>query len=279
MLGVVSGFERIGCPVSWLRSIRGIALAFVATALLGTGARAGETAAPLPAVDTALIVAVDISDSVDASRYRLQMEGIARALEDKSVISAITGGPAGAVSVALVEWADKAEMTVDWETIRNAADAARIAARVRALQQHTGEYTCMARMMKIVAETMIDAIPARAGRIVIDVSGDGIDNCDDPATTETARDALAARNITINGLPIIVKGENDLVGSGAYRAPGYGLRELSRSPDDEIMTLDTWYRAHVIAGPSAFLQAAQGYDDFGRAFRQKFVTEISALRR
>jgi hypothetical protein len=232
-------------------------------------------AEPAAEFDTALILAVDISDSVDEARYRLQMEGIARALEDEGVVNAITGGQKGAIAVALVEWADTADTTIDWQAIRRADDASRLAARIRALPHRKGEYTCLARMMSLVRERVLAARPA-ANRTVLDVSGDGIDNCDDRTASDRARDALAADGVTINGLPIIVAGENDIVGSGAYRAPGYGLRELG--PDTDTTTLDLWFREHVIGGPGSFLITADGYDEFGRAFRQKFVQEVSEAR-
>ena len=119
-------------------------------------------------------------------------------------------------------------------------------------------------------------LPLPADRVVIDVSGDGIDNCTEPDAFDAARDALLSAGATINGLPILVPGENDVVGAGAFRAPGYGLRPAGPGQGQET-TLDGWYRAHVVGGPGSFLLAAQGYGDFARALRQKFVLEISAL--
>lgn len=233
--------------------------------------RADETAV----VDTALILAVDVSNSVDATRYKLQLEGIAQALEDKGVIDAITSGPAGGIALSLVTWADHAKIAIAWQMIRSRDDALAFAAVVRQLPQTTGEYTCMARMMEMTRQTIVPAIPVKASRVVLDVSGDGLDNCSPPEEMTAERDALVAAGITINGLPIIVKGENEIVGSGAYRAPGYGLRELPKGPDSATTTLDAWYNENVIGGPGAFLLKANGFEDFGRAFRQKFVSEIS----
>jgi hypothetical protein len=122
---------------------------------------------------------------------------------------------------------------------------------------------------------VLPALPAPVDRVVIDVSGDGIDNCSDPDSVEAERAAVLATGATINGLPILVPGENDVVGAGAFRAPGYGLRPVS--PGSEQTTLDRWYREHVVGGPAAFVLAARGYGDFSRALRQKFVLEISAL--
>jgi Protein of unknown function (DUF1194) len=226
--------------------------------------------------DTALVLAVDVSNSVNATRYRLQMEGIAQALEDSGVISAITSGPKGGIMLALVTWADHAQLSLSWRLVRSADDARAFAALIRQVPQTTGEYTCTARMFEKIRETIIPGLPGKADRVVIDVSGDGIDNCGQPGESASERDQLVAAGVTINGLPIIVKGENDIVGSGAYRAPGYGLKELPIQDQSTTMTLDAWYTANVIGGPGGFLLKANGFEDFGRAFRQKFVSEISS---
>jgi hypothetical protein len=230
---------------------------------------------PVIEVDTALILAVDVSDSVDANRYKLQMEGIARSLEDPGVIASISSGPRGGILLSLVSWADKAQMSLDWQVIRTADDASRVANAIRALPQQTGEYTCMSRMLAMVKESVAPEIPAQATRVVLDVSGDGIDNCMEPVDTRRERDALVDMGVTINGLPIIVKGENDIVGSGAYRAPGFELRGLLIGPGTHQSTLEEWYTENIIGGPAGFLIKANGFEDFGRAFRQKFVSEIS----
>ena len=228
-------------------------------------------------VDTALIVSVDVSQSVDEDRYKLQMEGIAQAIEDPGVVASITGGEKGAILLSMVTWADKADFALDWQRIASQADASRVASLVRGLPQKGGEFTCMGRMLHTAAVNFVPHIPVAASRVVIDVSGDGIDNCSSKDDIHVERDAVLASGATINGLPIIVSGENTVVGSGAYRAPGYGLQELSSRPDLERTTLDQWFKDHVAGGPGAFVLAAQGYADFGRAFRRKFVTEISAL--
>lgn len=263
--------RRLAVPVIAL-------LAVLAAGFSPNTANRALAEAPVPAeasVDTALIVAVDVSQSVDEERYRLQMEGIAQALEDPGVVSAIVNGPNGGILFTMVAWADSAHQVLGWQRIESKEDAAKVAQMVRGLPHDGGEFTCMARMLKSVAVTIIPAIPVKPQRIVVDVSGDGVDNCSDYDSLHGERDRVLALGATINGLPIIVPGENDVVGSGAYRAPGYGLRELPQRPDQETTTLDRWFQDHVIGGPGTFLMAAQGYGDFGRALRQKFVTEIS----
>ncbi|MDX2308291.1 MAG: DUF1194 domain-containing protein [Hyphomicrobium sp.] len=255
------------------RSLRGFAAALsaFASALSSSVACADD----LPEVDTALILAVDISDSVDADRYKLQMEGIARALEDPSVISTITSGPRGGIGLTLVEWTDTAAMTVPWRIIRSEVDAKAMAATVRGLVQRKGEYTCVSRMLAHVRERITSELPLNATRVVLDVSGDGIDNCREPDATTFERDALVATGVQINGLPIIVAGENEIVGAGAYRAPGFGLGALAIGPGTHQTTLDQWYTDYVVGGPAGFLIRANGFEDFERAFKQKFVSEIS----
>ncbi|MGQ0674325.1 MAG: DUF1194 domain-containing protein [Hyphomicrobium sp.] len=247
-------------------------------ALLSDASISPSLADPLPEVDTALILAVDVSESVDEQRYRLQMEGIARALEDEGVQAAIASGAKGAIALALVEWADRAEPALDWQIIAGAEDARRVAARIRSLSHRRGEYTCTARMMSFIESHVLATTPAAAARVVLDVSGDGIDNCDDGEADRAARDALVARGVTINGLPIRVAGASPYVGAGAYRAPGYGLREVPLASGNATVTLEGWYATNVIGGPASFLITADGYEDFGRAIRQKFVSEISSAR-
>jgi hypothetical protein len=228
-------------------------------------------------VDTALILAVDVSNSVNATRYRLQMEGIAQALEDTGVITAITSGPKGGITLALVTWADHAQLSISWRLVRSADEARAFAALIRQIPQITGEYTCTSRMFEMIRQTIVPDIPANADRVVIDVSGDGIDNCGQPGEAAGERDQLVAQGAAINGLPIIVKGENDIVGSGPHRAPEYGLKEMPIEDQTLTTTLDAWYSTNVIGGPAGFLLKVNGFEDFGRAFRQKFVSEISAL--
>ncbi|WP_336487966.1 DUF1194 domain-containing protein [Methylobacterium nigriterrae] len=245
-----------------------LARAALAACLVGLApARADERVA------MALVVSVDVSQSVDEARFRLQMEGIAEALEDPAVLSAITGNPGG-ILFAVVTWADRASLSLPWRRIATKADAAALARIVRGLPRQAGTFTCLGGMLRSVGASVLPALPLPADRVVIDVSGDGIDNCADPEAIHDERDALLATGATINGLPILVPGENDVVGAGAFRAPGYGLRTLM---DHSETTLDRWYRDHVVGGPAAFVLTAGGYGDFARALRQKFVIEISAL--
>lgn len=210
------------------------------------------TAQSLRPVDTALVLAIDISNSVDARRYRLQIDGIADALEDPSVQAAIFGGPFQAIAIAIVLWADRPRLALPWARIAGTADAAALAGRLRRLARHGGEFTCVAEMMRFVADKITPRIPMQATRVVLDVSGDGRENCNSKPDTAARRDELVALGLTVNGLPIL--------------------------EGDEGLGLAGWYRENVIGGPGSFVLPAQGFEEFGRAFRQKFVTEISGFR-
>lgn len=229
-------------------------------------------------VDTALVVSVDVSNSVDENRYRLQMEGIAAALEDPGVIEAITNGPNGGILFSMVTWADRPEFALPWVKIASKEDAQTVAAKIRKLPQAGGEFTCMTRMMRSVNDKIVSQIPGEAARVVLDVSGDGPDNCNAEEPIQDVRDELVANGVTVNGLPINIGDPGEPVGEGAYRAPGssFDSSQLKQGAEGPT-TLEQWYRDNVMGGNGAFVLPANGYSDFGRAIRQKFVIEISGL--
>src|SRR5262249_9112626 len=109
---------------------------------------------------------------------------------------------------------------------------------------------CMSQMLRFVGDKVLPQTPRQAVRTIIDVSGDGADNCNPPIPVDALRDELVAGAVTINGLPIL-----------------HG---------NEAETLEAWYGTHVIGGAGAFLMPAAGFGDVARAMRQKFIIEISA---
>lgn len=250
-------------------------LLFSGLALLGAERAVAAEARELGPVDTALIVSVDVSGSVDNNRYTLQMDGIARALEDDAVIAAIVSGPRGGILFTLVEWSERPAISIPWTRISSREEALALAAQVRRTSRQEGEFTCVALMMKFVSDLVVTTQPAQARRVVMDVSGDGIDNCDGEEATIANRDALVATGMTINGLPIHEGDPSRPVGGGAFRAPGRPFQP--RTLTAEIKMLEPWYEKHVIGGAGAFLLPAYGYKDFRRAIRQKFTLEISGL--
>ena len=224
---------------------RWAAILVLTLATVGTlAARAQDTLQ----VDTALVISVDVSNSVDETRYKLQLEGIAKALEDDSVIEAILTGGRGGILISLVMWADKPKISIPWTKVFSKDEALALAQQVRRLPREGGEFTCMSGMMRMIADKVVTQIPAEALRIVVDVSGDGKDNCNREEPVDAVRDELVASGVIINGLPI-------LEGDGP--------------------TLEGWYRDYVVGGTGAFVLPANSFADFGNAIRQKFVIEIS----
>ncbi len=218
----------------------------------GLALLAGSAASAAPEmVDTALVLAVDVSQSVNDERFALQMDGIAKAFEDTEVQRSILSGPHRAIFVTMVEWSDKAAVAVPWTLIASAEDAVAFAATLRKTPRKGAEFTCMSRALQLIGDKILPFLPMPANRTVIDVSSDGHDNCNLNPPVDVLRDALVADGVTINGLPIL--------------------------EGDEAATLEAWYKAHVIGGASSFMVPAHGYKDFERAMRRKFVTEISQV--
>lgn len=222
--------------------------AFLLAAACGSGSAALTQGPP---ADIALIVSVDVSSSVNTRRYAMQMEGIANALEDPSVAAALLGGPHERTLFTMVTWANTPKIAVPWTAITSRNDAETIAATIRKLPQFTGGFTCLAGMLQFISERVVKRLPAPAKKIVLDVSGDGPDDCNNEDLLKSQHDTLIESGVTINGLPI------------------------KDGPDADI--IEPWYREHVIGGMGSFAIPARGYNDFARAVRQKFVTEISAL--
>jgi hypothetical protein len=247
-------------------------LLLVGMTLIAAGHVAAQDTRGDAPVDMALIVSVDVSGSVDESRFALQMGGIAKALEDHDVIAAMLSGPHGSIMFTMVDWSERAAAAIPWTRVASREDALALAARVRRTPRPEGEFTCVAHMMRFVSDSILPTLPVRAKRLVMDVSGDGVDNCDGDDATARMRDTLAATGMTINGLPIDEGDPARPVGEGAFRAPGRPFQ----APTLGIKTLEPWYRNYVIGGPGAFLLPAHGYGDFDRAIKEKFVIEISA---
>lgn len=229
-----------------------LACAALAIRIMAAQAADEPPAGRAKAVDTALVLAVDVSGSVDEKRYRLQLDGIADALDDPGVQRAMLGGGSVPMLITLVLWADRARVALPWTRLASPDDASAFAGRIRVLPRMSGDFTCLATMLSFVADRVLPAMPAPARQIVVDVSGDGSDNCNPKEPTPTRRDELVALGATINGLPIREGRETD--------------------------TIEAWYIANVIGGEAAFSIPAEGYSDVGRAMRQKFLAEVSGLQ-
>jgi hypothetical protein len=218
--------------------------------------RAGET------VDVALVLAADVSRSIDAGEFELQRQGYATGLTSPKVLTAIQAGNHQAIAVCFVEWSgpDEQMVVVEWTVIRDAESAGEFASMLLgAPRSFTGRTSISAGIdfaVKQLAESGI-----ASDRRVIDVSGDGTNNAGRAVTD--ARDDAVAAGVTINGLAII----ND-------RPAGYFFAH-TQPPEG----LPAYYRNNVIGGNGAFLQVMQDFNTFGDAITNKLLTEIARLRR
>jgi len=207
-------------------------------------------------VDVALVLAVDVSRSIDEDEARLQREGYRAAVSDPKVIEAIRGGMLGSIAVAYIEWAgiEYQRTVIPWTRIGSQRDADIWAETLANSPRASLSWTSISGAIEF-SRALIAQCPNEATRKVIDVSGDGVNNSGPPA--EQARDRAVADGITINGLPIL----ND--------RPTFG-----RPPP---MPLDQYFRESVVGGPGAFVIAAEDFEAFGNAVRRKLIREIAEL--
>ncbi len=243
-----SQVPRRGRRVSFVRRALVVACAWLP--LAGTPAGAAERA-----VDLELVLAADISGSMDLEEAALQRGGFAGAIRHPQVIEAIQSGPYGRIAVAYVEWAGFLIQStlVDWTEVADAASAAAFAEAVERPALRTGLWTSISTVIAYAARSFTGN-GFRARRRIIDISGDGPNNRG--INVVHARDRAVAAGIVINGLPII------------NGRPGlYGFPPL---PD-----LDLYYRDCVIGGAGSFVVVADGFKDFARAIRRKMVLEIA----
>lgn len=231
------------------RLLLGAALA--SPALLGRPGRAG---APEP-VDVELVLAVDVSRSVDAQEMEMQFNGYAAAFRDPKLVEGIAGGPLGQIAVTLFTWSDWhiQEHLIPWTKIDGAAGAARFAAALDAAPRRTWLYTSISGAMDYAARLFGQGYEGT--RKVVDISGDGVNNSGRPVA-EARADALA-QGIVLNGLAV-----------------------LDRTPQPwaaGLPPLDDYFRSEVIGGPGAFLMVAEGYEAFEQAVKRKIIREIAAI--
>jgi hypothetical protein len=230
---------------------RGTALAvlfFIVMAL-----HAGKAALAQDSVDLELVLAVDVSRSMDFAEQQLQREGYSQAFRSPEVIEAITNGPAGRIAVTYMEWAGQSlqNVVLPW-TIIDSAEASRRFADALVLQAPQRLSRTSISGAIVAAGSLFGKSGAQATRRVIDISGDGPNNQGIPVTL--ARDELIGEGVTINGLPLMVGGD------------GYGFG---------IDNLDAYYRDCVIGGPGSFVLPVFSWEEFPQAVRRKLVLEIA----
>jgi hypothetical protein len=204
-------------------------------------------------IDVELVLAVDVSRSMDQSEFAIQRAGYAEALRHPDFISAVKAGPHGRILVAYFEWSGAAqpESLVEWAVIDNAERAADFARQIENRPEVGSRYGTSISQAIDFAASLIAVNAFEGERKVIDVSGDGPNNMGRLVTE--ARDAAVAQGIIINGLPMLI------------------------SPSRTFRELDRYYADCVIGGPGAFVLPVNDISEFATAIRRKLILELSGL--
>ncbi len=237
--------DRLSKPVKWA----------LAGALLSVIAVAPAPAAPAGAtqVDMKLILATDVSRSINNEEARIQREGIADAFANPDVIKSIQSGALGRIAIAMIDWSspDLDRVVLDWTIVKDKASAIALSEKIRALPRTRGRRTSISSVLELGALLLESSDKDIVGtRRVIDVSGDGPNNDGNPL--KEVHDQTVANGIIVNGLPIMDENAN-----------GY-------FPD-----LDKYYQGCVVGGRGSFVVVVKSFADFGAAMRHKLILEIS----
>lgn len=224
-------------PIAFLAVLAGLILGLCNPAL-------GDT------VDLRLVLAVDVSGSVNEARFELQKQGYVQAFRHPRVLKAIQSGPNARIAVTMVQWTGPAlqVQVTPWSIIDDEQSMHRFAAAVETEPRRLfSGGTSISGAIDYSTRLLADS-PHQSGRSVIDISGDGGNNRGRPASI--ARDEAIAAGIVINGLPI-----------------------LELDP-----TLDDHYLNNVIGGPNAFMVPAKSFAEFADAILKKLILEIASPR-
>ncbi|WP_208994303.1 DUF1194 domain-containing protein [Pannonibacter sp. I15F10I1] len=207
-------------------------------------------------MDVELVLAVDISQSMDRDEQEVQRAGYVSALTSREVLAAIQDGPTGRIAITYFEWGGVGEhfMVAEWSIIQDEATAAAFAARIAEAPlrqvQRTSIFAALEKSADMIASNEFEGL-----RKVIDISGDGPNN--QGGTVTQMRDKVIAAGVTINGLPLMMKSE-----TSAWQA---------------MLHLDHYYEDCVIGGPGAFAIPVRSKEAFAEAVRMKLVLEIAGL--
>lgn len=201
-------------------------------------------------VDVALVLAVDMSGSMDLEEAQVQRMGYVEALRHPDFINAVTAGLNGRIAINYFEWAGSVNETsvAGWQLIDDTQDAAAFAELLASRPVFTRRGTSISNAISF-ASKLIATSPHDAMRRVVDVSGDGPNNLGPPV--HPVRDTAVANGIIINGLAILIR------------------------PSGTQGSLDRYYADCVIGGPGSFVLPVHQPEDFAVAIRQKLIMEVS----
>ena len=226
-----------------------------AAGLLSVAAALPAPAAPSGAteVDVKLVLATDVSRSINNREARTQREGVAEAFANPEVIKAIQSGALGRIAVAMIDWSSPQydRVVLDWTIVKDKASAMALSEKIRTLPRTPGQRTSISGALELGSLLFeSSAKDIIANRRVIDVSGDGPNN--DGNALREVHDKTVANGIIVNGLPIMHENAN-----------GY-------FPD-----LDKYYAGCVVGGRGSFVVVVKSFADFGAAMRHKLILEVS----
>jgi hypothetical protein len=228
-------------------------------ALAAAGSAVSQVQAGQRKADLELVLAVDISRSMDYEEHALQRDGYVEAFRHKDVINALMSGPEGRIAVTYMEWAGEGAtyQVIPW-TIIDSSNAAHAFADRLAEEQIRGERRTSISGALFAAADLIEGNDIVAFRRAIDISGDGANNAGLPV--EEAREYVLRRDITINGLPILLNKPGQGFGNGY-----------------DIEHLDRYYKHCVIGGEGAFIAPVYDLKHLASTIRKKLVMEIAGL--
>jgi hypothetical protein len=236
--------------------IRAFRSLLVLLALLATApiARAAEQ------VDLLLVLAADVSRSVDMRKFQLQREGYAAAIADQRVLEAISSGRHRRIAICFVEWSGVSaqKLVIDWTLIDGPDAARKFGDQLLELPRSFAERTSISGGIDF-AMALLERAPFEAARRTIDVSGDGTNNSGRDVTV--ARDDALAKGVTINGLVIL--SDRPMAWNPEHTNPPGGLEH--------------YFRRYVIGGPGAFVIVASDFNSFGQAIIKKLIAEIAEV--
>ena len=212
-------------------------------------------------VDLLLVLAADVSRSVDSQKFQLQREGYAAALADPRVIDTIQSGRRGRIGVLFLEWSGfgNQKVVIDWTVVDGPKAAQAFGDRLLESPRSFADRTSISGGIDAAVAQLARA-PFEGQRRTIDVSGDGTNNAG--RDVGLARDEALALGISINGLVIL--SETPLPWNPEHTNPAGGLTK--------------YYRDNVIGGPGSFVLEAKDFNSFGEAIVRKMIAEIAELR-
>ena len=211
-------------------------------------------------VDLLLVLASDVSRSVDHPKFLLQREGYAAAISDPHVLDAIKSGPQQRIGLSFVEWSGfgAQKLVIDWTLIDGADAARKFGDQLLELPRSFADRTSISGGIEF-ATAQLERAPFEATRRTIDVSGDGTNNAG--RDVKLARDEAVAKGIVINGLVIL--SDRPVPWNAEHTNPPGGLEK--------------YYQDNVIGGPGSFVLVAENFNSFGRAIIKKLIAEIALL--